>query len=766
MLLGLATLAVPIVIHLRARSRSITVDWPTLRFLRTAQHRTAQRSRLKHILVLLMRLALLTLLVLAMAKPYRHREHWTRPADWPTTLVIVLDNSYSMGYRETGASKSRFDRAKVVVLAMIADLGLADEVALVLANDEAITLIDRPTRDHERVADLVHQSQLSSRSTDLRPALDVAFGLAQLDAEDEDQATETGNDRRVVRQCRRAWRQVLLLTDLQRLAWRNVLNEPSDRSRKQLPLTVVNLARGPSPNRYVRRSQVESFAVGGETRISIEIGQHGPRLEDLAPAHVGLWINDQQVGSSELVGMNRRIKLSARTLTPGTHLVEVRIDEDRLVVDDRAHVAVHVPDTGRVTVVSGDPSQIRHRAETFYLETALNTASSRGRANALAVDHRSPQELSQSPIHHDGCLVLANVGRLDGAALVNVENFLHSGGSALITLGHRVEIDHYNQDWPFLPALLGPLLGDPGQSRAYEIDVQQPDHPVLQGLDLSTTRFFAFFGVNPTTLFPEAGAGASILALFSNGSPALIESNPGSAPGTSTRTQSPIGAVSPGGGRVILLTSTIDADWSNLPHRRVFVPLVDRLVSYLTRRHPTSRQVSLGQSVRFTGPRTIDRYPITVVAPDRTRQSLTAVLDPQTNQATADFRDTHQIGLYRVEADARFANAKAFAVNLDTQESNLQSVDFESVRAAFPDRPVRLVADQPDLRSWHLTQEGTLSEKRQTYWPWLLLGALLLFVVETLLANLFTRRRQVAPPPSTQYVAMRRTEGVTSSFDF
>ena len=184
MLIGLIGLAVPVMIHLMARSRTAPVDWPTLRFLRIAKQVSAQRSRLKHLLVLLARLLLLTLLVLAMAKPYSQPREWGGRGDAPTTLAIVLDNSYSMGYREAGTAPSRFERAKSAALDEIKALTLDDEVALVLANEKASILTDRPTRDHQHVSRLVREAKLSSRGTNLEPALTAAFALAQLDALD------------------------------------------------------------------------------------------------------------------------------------------------------------------------------------------------------------------------------------------------------------------------------------------------------------------------------------------------------------------------------------------------------------------------------------------------------------------------------------------------------------------------------------------------------------------------------------------------------
>ena len=149
MLIGLAALALPVIIHLLDRSRSAAIDWPTLRFLRIAQQHSAQRRRLKHWLVLATRLLLLALLVLAMAMPYG-RQSWGKPPQLPTTMVIVLDHSYSMGYLEVPSGQSRFERARIAAIQMVEQLTIEDEVMVVLAGDTPSPLLDLPTRGSSR----------------------------------------------------------------------------------------------------------------------------------------------------------------------------------------------------------------------------------------------------------------------------------------------------------------------------------------------------------------------------------------------------------------------------------------------------------------------------------------------------------------------------------------------------------------------------------------------------------------------------------------
>ena len=153
--------------------------------------------------------------------------------------------------------------------------------------------------------------------------------------------------------------------------------------------------------------------------------------------------------------------------------------------------------------------------------------------------------------------------------------------------------------------------------------------------------------------------------------------------------------------------------------------------------------------------------PLTIIAPDGTSRTLTAELDPRTRTAIAEYRGTDQIGLYRVEADTRFTHAGAFAVNLDRAESNLDRAHTDEIREAFGDVPIRVLSQSSAARAPFPAPTDTppLEHKEVRYWPWLLLAAMLAFTLETLLANLFTRRRPSGEQHGTTYVARREGAG-------
>jgi len=63
---GAAAVSVPVIIHLLSRLRYRVVTWAAMRFLLAAQKQSTRRLRLEHLILLLVRTALVACILLAM----------------------------------------------------------------------------------------------------------------------------------------------------------------------------------------------------------------------------------------------------------------------------------------------------------------------------------------------------------------------------------------------------------------------------------------------------------------------------------------------------------------------------------------------------------------------------------------------------------------------------------------------------------------------------------------------------------------------------
>ncbi|MCA9736441.1 MAG: BatA and WFA domain-containing protein, partial [Gemmatimonadetes bacterium] len=191
-LAGLAAVAVPIIVHLIQRDRKTVVRFPSLMFLERIPFRSVRRQTIRNWPLFLLRLAAIVLLALAFARPFLSGGEGAQLAGGPLERVVLVDRSYSMAW------EGSFERALDQARSALTELQDGDR-ASVIAFDENATVLARsvdPTTARRALDGLT----ASDRTTRLRPALEISQAILE--------------------QSRLGRRDVILISDFQRGAWR------------------------------------------------------------------------------------------------------------------------------------------------------------------------------------------------------------------------------------------------------------------------------------------------------------------------------------------------------------------------------------------------------------------------------------------------------------------------------------------------------------------------------------------------------------------
>ncbi len=127
-LYALFLLALPIIIHLFNFKRFKTLYFPDVSFLKEIKQKSQSTSRIKHLLVLLSRMLMITAMVFAFAQPF-----WKESGDIKQQgkrgVQIYLDNSFSM---ESQAEQGRlFDEARQRAYTIINSYSLSDRFQII-----------------------------------------------------------------------------------------------------------------------------------------------------------------------------------------------------------------------------------------------------------------------------------------------------------------------------------------------------------------------------------------------------------------------------------------------------------------------------------------------------------------------------------------------------------------------------------------------------------------------------------------------------------
>ncbi|HIQ22715.1 MAG TPA: VWA domain-containing protein, partial [Planctomycetes bacterium] len=434
MLIGLTGLALPILAHLISKKKYDVVHWGAMQFLELGRN-ARRRLRLEELLLLLVRMGLVALLVIALARPWVAGGWLTRyVSKQDRDVVFVIDGSYSMGWQ--GEGKTPHEAAVQWARDFLEELKTGDTVALIDARDRPRAVIEFPTSDLDAVRAALDELPAPAGTANLPEAIAKAIQIL----------ARTSN----------LVREVIVLSDGQALSWRaddeNLWLRIDDLRQQPavLPRIWAVNVRGPTTdtpeNFLVDRLQVsrELTVSGFPVRISTRVRRSGGT--DSVMRTVSLEVDGQRLSEKTLTlrlppDGAASVEFEYRFTSPGAHLVSVVMEADLLPGDDRADAAIRVAAALPALLVDGDPQPDPARMETFFAQAALTASVNDSpwiRATVLPWDQFDRDDLAGVEV-----VVLMNVPRLTDAQLGALKDFLNEGGGVCIALGDRIEARRY-----------------------------------------------------------------------------------------------------------------------------------------------------------------------------------------------------------------------------------------------------------------------------------------------------------------------------------
>ena len=98
LLTGIALVGLPILLHLIMKQEPKKLSFPAFRFLKQKQFSNQRKLRLKHLILMALRMGLILLTCLALFQPSCVKKGFGSLTDQPVAIIIVMDTSPSMGY--------------------------------------------------------------------------------------------------------------------------------------------------------------------------------------------------------------------------------------------------------------------------------------------------------------------------------------------------------------------------------------------------------------------------------------------------------------------------------------------------------------------------------------------------------------------------------------------------------------------------------------------------------------------------------------------
>lgn len=765
LLYGLAGIGLPVLAHLLSRRRFDVVDWAAMQFLNPSK-KTRRRVKLEELLLLLLRIGLITLIALSVTRPWL-------PGGWLSgyysagsrTVVIVIDGSNSMS--RTDGVNSMHQNAIRRASEFLRTLGSDDNVALIDARDQPRTVIESPLRDLTMVEQEIRKLPPPGGSCGILAALEKSIAILGRSSSSA--------------------REVLVFTDRQGRSWKSeneaewlrfddLIKFPSVRPH----VWSVDVAPHLGPvtrNVSVGRIELSREMTVPEFPVRLQVAIHNNSTTQ-AQVPLRLLLDGQPLAGklqspSIPAHGDAVVEFDHALRAEGTHIlsIEAEMSDDAISVDNISHAAIHVAQSLDVLLVNGTPSAQPTERDSFFAEMAFEPAE--GRPPWVKARVVEASDLKADDFKSVSVAVFCNVGAIPGDVAVALKDFVAAGNGLIIACGTRTTPETFQtsfRDSGLLPQLeivrtreappqaeqiirVAPLSIQSGWMDRFRSD---PARSFLKAT--FNTWCLTKIAANPkpviagNTTIPSplvqvpAPSAPVIMTTLSTGDPLLLESRCGD-------------------GFVLVMTTTLNRHWNDMPTRSDFIPFLYEAVFHvassrshrnvdfgeplIARLHRTALQdvksedldsgkvLSAGdidpggESATFVAPggRTFDVRVTAQNAASITKKS-------SRNEVSAVFTDTFTPGIYSMSKSANITfqeQQDRFVVNYDHSEDDLtQLTADDKARLATNDR-VRFSSSLEDLAKRMYGDESTAE-----LWA-VLLTLFLLFLI----AELFLTRRAI-----------------------
>ena len=397
---------------------------------------------------------------------------------------------------------------------------------------------------------------------------------------------------------------------------------------------------------------------------------------------------------------------------------KIELEDDDLEFDNTRFFTVHIPEELHVLLV-GSASDLTYLR--IALATRLTDSSASLKINQITYDRFSSSQLNNTDV-----VVLSNLHELTHDQSLALKTYLQNGGGMLFFPGAQTTINAFNTD---IAAPLGISTVTTSEDNFIsqsansfiEFDKVDLRHPLFAGMfeeteakqSAGTThqqRVLESPRISKSFHFVPTPKSRSIITL-TNGYPFLMEEQIGN-------------------GHILLFSVAANTEWSDLPLKGLFVPLVHRSLAYLAQESAMEHSLLVGEETTIHL-RTAVPSKLTITKPG----NLEIFINPQQLAAEKSIRfsDDDLPGIYTVASSNLILDK--FAVNIDPDESNTTPSDEKHrenmlKRIGIANNSIHTVNQMQEVQ--RIITESRLGAE---LWKQFLIAALLIAIIEMFVAR-------------------------------
>jgi hypothetical protein len=395
----------------------------------------------------------------------------------------------------------------------------------------------------------------------------------------------------------------------------------------------------------------EFFFKGSPVKINAKLKNHNASAQEQVP--VKLQIDNKEIIRTAVDLLpNEELNLEFQHFLDGSglHMSTLQIDSDDFSLDNSINYDFILPGDIHCTIISEDAK------EGAILTSALTSITEN--IEEVQFSTYTINDISTIRLLDTDVLMLNNISMIPSALHNSVKQFINNGGGVIWFPGREMYYPGINLlastfNLPF-NSVDRENLGRDGQ----RVLITDEDHPIFSDFSISEISQILPH-VDSYYEFQNDGVYQSILSL-PMGAPFLIEWYIESA-------------------SVFFFTSTLDISWNDFSISDSFVPLLYRMLAYLTRLDDKSGEVTVG-----------DELIIPIAQKDLSNQwrvetpsGTSFLLLPDFNSDELIISETFELGRHHIYANGQ--EYTTFSTRLDSSENPENRININEIKSVLKD---------------------------------------------------------------------------------
>jgi len=405
-LYGLFAISIPVIIHLFNFRRFKKVYFTNVKFIQELKLETQKQSRLKHLIILLMRILAIAAIVITFAQPFIPvSKNIIKPHE-KNTISVYIDNSFSLQAESDKGILLDKVKEKAVELASVYK---SSDVFQLLTND----FEGRHQRfvSKDEFTDLVEEVQISP----------VVKQIQEIVTRQEDIFKTNRSEKKTS----------YIISDFQKNIFSENLNfQDTALNIYFIPVTAVN-----SDNLFIDSCWFEAPVkqVNQTVKLNVSISNSSGNIYEKIP--VKLLINDQQkaVASFDIEGYSSTIvELAYTNYETGIQFGLLEIDDYPISFDDKFYFSYYVSAVTPVLCINGN-------GENVYLNSLF------GKDSTFLFKNVSVGSIDYSTFSGNHLIILNELNEISSGLIQEVSRFVDNGGSLIVFPSENVDFVSYNE---------------------------------------------------------------------------------------------------------------------------------------------------------------------------------------------------------------------------------------------------------------------------------------------------------------------------------